>query len=278
MLAKRLLTAIAMLGVVALSLWVLPFWVFRFLLALVLLLVAWEYQQLFAGVISKQQQINLIILLLIGFSVSSFISMRWVWMVAAGWWLLVVPLLLYLYSRGHSLAGLNNQWLITALAVLMLVACFSAITDLRGYLGENGVAYLLSISILADSTAYFIGRALGRHQLAASISPRKTLEGALAGVLAVLFLAMLSKNTMMQQLQVDVIVSRQMSWSYWLILAVVAAVASILGDLWESMLKRRAGIKDSGQLLPGHGGFYDRLDSLIAVAPIMVLGILTLSF
>lgn len=264
---------------VVVSLWFLPFWVFRLLLAGGLLVAAWEYQGLFQDTITtNKQRTNLIALLLVGFSVSGFISMRWLWIAAVWWWLLLVPIFLYFYSRGSRLSWLSNRWIVMALAIVMFVACFSAIVDLRGYLGENGVAYLLLISILADSAAYLVGRKIGKRQLAKNISPGKTVEGAIAGMAAVFVLALASHRVMLQQLRLDAGIDVQMPCYYWVILTMVAALASILGDLWESMLKRRAGVKDSGHLLPGHGGFYDRLDSLLAVAPVLVLGVLVRGF
>ncbi len=278
MLVKRILTAAVMLAVVVVSLWCLPFWVFRFLLAAVLLLAAWEYQLLFTDVKDDRQRINLIALLLVGFSASGFVSMRWLWIAATGWWLLTVPIVLYFYSSGSRLSWLDHRQVVTILAILMFVACFSAIVDLRGYLGEVGVTYLLSISIVADSAAYLIGRSFGRHKMAKVISPGKTIEGALAGLISVLMLALVCRGIIVRQLQRDMVVDIQISWGYWLSLTVVAVLAAILGDLWESMLNRRAGVKDSGSWLPGHGGFYDRIDSLLAVAPVLVLGILVRSF
>src|SRR5699024_4210309 len=120
----------------------------------------------------------------------------------------------------------------------------------------------------ADSVAYFVGRSFGKHKLAPRVSPGKTWEGAIGGVLGGLFWMLLSALW-------------EGSFSFWLhaywglgltvILGIVLIAVSILGDLFESLLKRRAGFKDSSQLLPGHGGVYDRIDALYPVAPLALL-------
>lgn len=129
------------------------------------------------------------------------------------------------------------------------------------------VLALLVLVWLADSAAYFAGRAFGRHRLAPVVSPGKTVEG-LAGAVAgaAVFGAVLGGLGAVEGGGVTVTVA----------LCVVVAVLSVAGDLFESFAKRAAGLKDSGQLLPGHGGVLDRIDSLIAAAPVFVLGLLLL--
>lgn len=128
---------------------------------------------------------------------------------------------------------------------------------------------LLVVAIVAfgDSGAYFVGRAFGRHKLAPVVSPKKTWEGAAGGLAAALLVTA--------------------AWSWWRLgevrpelvaLAALAAVAGQLGDLVESLVKRGAGVKDSGRLLPGHGGFYDRLDALLLAAPVFAVGLAFLGF
>lgn len=128
---------------------------------------------------------------------------------------------------------------------------------------------LLVVAIVAfgDSGAYFVGRAFGRHKLAPVVSPKKTWEGAAGGLAAALLVTA--------------------AWSWWrlgeirpelLALAALAAVAGQLGDLVESLVKRGAGVKDSGRLLPGHGGLYDRLDALLLAAPVFAVGLAFLGF
>jgi phosphatidate cytidylyltransferase len=135
--------------------------------------------------------------------------------------------------------------------------------------GPLWVLALVAIVALADSGAYFAGRAWGRHKLAPSVSPGKSWEGVLGGLLAVTLLvslyAVLPWHPQgLAQLPVSVL--------FWA--ALPTALISVLGDLFESLLKRSLGVKDSGQLLPGHGGVLDRIDGLTAAAPLYALVLL----
>jgi phosphatidate cytidylyltransferase len=119
---------------------------------------------------------------------------------------------------------------------------------------------LLAVLVLvwvADSAAYFVGRAWGRRRLAPAVSPAKTWEGAAGGVCAALVYAIICRRFF-----------DDAGWAPYLAAAAVLAVLSIVGDLFESAAKRRAGVKDSGALLPGHGGILDRIDSATAVLPV----------
>ena len=124
--------------------------------------------------------------------------------------------------------------------------------------------FLFLLVWTADTAAYFFGWAFGRHKLAPLISPGKTVEGALGGLGAVALLAYVC-GTMFWLLE-----GAQLYW--WLAVAVIAASVSIVGDLAESKLKRTAGVKDSSQLLPGHGGVLDRIDAFTAAAPVFAVG------
>ena len=120
------------------------------------------------------------------------------------------------------------------------------------------VGFLLIIWC-ADTFALFAGKAFGRHKLAPSISPGKTIEGVVGGAIAAVLVALIFAFVFLPFSQTEI-----MAWSA---LAFFAALISVVGDLFESRAKRRAGAKDSGRLLPGHGGVLDRVDGLIAAAP-----------
>ncbi|MGB0714004.1 MAG: phosphatidate cytidylyltransferase [Gammaproteobacteria bacterium] len=133
--------------------------------------------------------------------------------------------------------------------------------------GESGPALLLYLVVsiwIADSGAYFAGKRFGRNKLAPSISPGKTREGALGGLAAVAVYALVLAQFM------D---SLPMGLLPFVLLSVFTAAISIAGDLFESLLKRQVGIKDSGALLPGHGGVLDRIDSLLAALPVFLAGL-----
>ncbi|WP_374583712.1 phosphatidate cytidylyltransferase [Pseudoduganella sp.] len=155
-----------------------------------------------------------------------------------------------------------------------LVSCFVAIL----LLFARGPVYLLSVMAVvwaADIFAYFSGKAFGKHKLAPTISPGKSWEGAVGGLLAVLLLAivtvLLAPSVPLLQDTFAVRLAERMGWGIMLAVLVLVVAASIVGDLFESMLKRRAGMKDSSNLLPGHGGVLDRIDALVPVLPIAAL-------
>jgi len=120
----------------------------------------------------------------------------------------------------------------------------------------------VAITWIGDSAAYFVGRAIGRHKLAPVISPKKTWEGAIAGFVATVVCALL------WVLVTEPIVEWTMSWVQVAGLGAIVSVAGQVGDLFESRFKRDCGVKDSSNLLPGHGGFLDRVDALLFVFPI----------
>lgn len=133
-------------------------------------------------------------------------------------------------------------------------------------------ALLLFLFLLvwgADTFAYFAGHSFGRHKLAPAVSPGKTIEGVIGGLAAVLLLAVLGDWFVWKLAGVKVV--------WWLLLCLAVGLISVLGDLVESKVKRVAGVKDSGTIIPGHGGVLDRIDALTAAAPAFVFGTLLLN-
>lgn len=170
-------------------------------------------------------------------------------------------------------AGLGDS-LLSLVYALAIVGCFVAIIVLF----QHSPLYLLSVMLLvwvADIGAYFCGRAYGKRKLAPSISPGKSWEGAIGGGLCVLLLAAVTIlcAPLVPVLQASFVVRLQaaLGWGGALSLLILIVAASVVGDLFESQLKRRAGVKDSSALLPGHGGVLDRIDALIPVLPLAAL-------
>jgi len=189
-----------------------------------------------------------------------------------GWWATAL-LLILTYPRSAALWR-NSRTLTIIFGVLTIVPFFWGIFALRQYgyeqNQETGAWWLLYIMLLvwgSDSGAYFFGKAFGKHKLAAKISPSKTWEGLLGGLLSAALISFLFSYYAPLNIVTEKLV----------ICSIVAALASILGDLTESMLKREAGIKDSGYLIPGHGGVLDRIDSLTAAVPVFA-GLMLLVF
>lgn len=159
-------------------------------------------------------------------------------------------------------AGWARPPVMFVLGLVLLVPAWLGLTQLHAE-GAGWLMYLLLLVWGADTGAYFAGRALGKHKLAPAVSPGKTIEGFLGGLALTMAIA------------VAVALWRgldgQRLWAF-LGLSLITVLASVLGDLFESMVKRRAGIKDSGTVFPGHGGALDRIDSITAAAPVFALG------
>jgi len=151
------------------------------------------------------------------------------------------------------------QYVFGLLYVAVLLSCLALLK--RQPRGAEWVILVLTITWFSDTGAYAAGRALGRHKLYPAISPGKTIEGAVGGLLAAFAAAALAKLWYLPQL----------SWLGALLLAIPGGALGQLGDLVESMIKRGYGVKDSGKAIPGHGGLLDRIDALLFVAPYVYL-------
>jgi phosphatidate cytidylyltransferase len=181
----------------------------------------------------------------------------WIFRAAGVFWVLLVPLWL---ARG--LHASPAAWLAAA-GVAVLVPAGIAITSL----GRGQVLMLLGLVWVADTAAYLCGRAFGKHKLAPSISPGKTWEGVAGAVMASIIYAIiwaLFEPGLAARVEGP-------AWAPYLACAALLCAVSVLGDLFESAAKRRAGVKDSGSLLPGHGGVLDRIDSATAMLPVALL-------
>lgn len=154
------------------------------------------------------------------------------------------------------------------MGLIMLVPAWVASIYLLS-LARGGMLMLAMVLVVAvaDIGAYFSGKAFGRHKLAPNVSPAKTWEGFWGGVLACLVLAVVVWYLLPAQMG-------HIALGSMVTVVLVTGVASVVGDLTVSMVKRESGVKDSGNLLPGHGGVLDRLDSLCAAAPVFALGLL----
>ncbi len=162
-------------------------------------------------------------------------------------------------SLGNSIIGQLYIAVPLALTIrlTLVVDPFSSMTQYNGLL-------LLAIFIFIwvnDTGAYLVGSRWGKRRLAPSISPKKSVEGSIGGLLLVLLSAVILRLLLFPEL----------SWLRILLIATVVAVFGTIGDLFESSLKRQAGVKDSGKLIPGHGGILDRIDSLLLAVPAVYL-------
>jgi phosphatidate cytidylyltransferase len=165
-------------------------------------------------------------------------------------WIVLIPI--WLISRKK----VTNKLVMSVLGLLLLLATWVALNGLQ-HISPWLLLAVLSTVWLADSAAYFAGKRFGRHKLAPEISPGKTWEGVAGAMLAATLYGLL--------------LCHYLHLSRWLILGLwIIVLLSIMGDLFESLLKRQAGKKDSSRLLPGHGGVLDRIDGLISTLPLVL--------
>ncbi len=165
----------------------------------------------------------------------------------------VILSLIWLLLRPQK-EGAFIGWAWTIAGILYVGWLLSYLVALRGVdAGRNWVFFALFTTFGSDTAAFFIGRALGRHHLAPSISPGKTWEGAIAGVFGAIMISLLLVT----------LLSLPLSFGQAILLGLIVSVFGQLGDLVESLFKRNMGVKESGKLLPGHGGFLDRIDSVV---------------
>jgi len=184
------------------------------------------------------------------------------WVVATGAWLFIGLLLL----RADPQRSRFSPGLSTALAFVLPAAAWLAIVSLL----RSGVAVLLSVFLIvwiADTAAYFAGRAFGKQKLAPHISPGKTWAGLWGAMVAVIAIAVAVRLLWPAAEALSSRMIERLGIAVAVLLLAALVVVSVVGDLFESLLKRQAGAKDSGHLLPGHGGFYDRIDAMLAVLP-----------
>jgi len=273
LLKYRIITALILIPIVIAALFLLPPLGFAIVTLAVCMLAAWEWGQL-SGFSSRSQRVWLAILcgfLLIAMMLSLPAyrqSVRLPQVESALWaslvWWVAAFLLVVTYPVSAALWR-NSRVLRLVFGLLTIIPFFWGMVALRQYgYAENhhtGAWWLLYVMLLvwgADSGAYLFGKLFGKHKLAPKVSPGKTWEGLIGGLLTSALISWLFGR----YVPLNVVPATL------LICSVIAALASVLGDLTESMFKREAGIKDSGSLIPGHGGILDRIDSLTAAVPV----------
>ncbi|WMC09480.1 phosphatidate cytidylyltransferase [Oceanimonas pelagia] len=276
MLKLRIITALCLIPVVLGAIFLLPLPFFALFATAVYLLAGREWGRF---IDTQKSNVVMVFLALVLVALMATVPIGHIWadglhglvaaVLGAGalWWLAALPLVLG-YPASSRLWQ-QRPWLKAVFALLSLVPFFWSLLVLRSYQYEQDPHYgawlLLFVMALvwaADTGAYFAGKALGKHKLCPRVSPGKTLEGMIGGVLAACALALVVATSLgLPGAQRNAV----------LLASMVAVLASVLGDLVESMFKREAGLKDSGSILPGHGGVMDRVDSLTAALPIFIV-------
>ncbi|GLT17248.1 phosphatidate cytidylyltransferase [Vibrio zhanjiangensis] len=273
---QRIITALILAPAVILGIFKLPLALFMLAVAMVTCLGYWEWTQF---VESKTRLIALIpsiaisaiTLAMIPFdarSLSSLTDAHFIMLAIGSIWWIISSCLVLSFPRSSKLWQ-DSNWLRHLFGVLTLLPFFWSILLLRAqgiyadsYHGAKLVLFVCFIVWAADSGAYFCGKNFGKRKMAPQVSPNKTIEGLIGGIITAILVGW----------GTAVWFNIEFSNSFaMVIITLITVVISVLGDLVESMFKRVSGIKDSGKILPGHGGVLDRVDSLTAAFPVFTL-------
>ncbi len=281
MLKQRIITALILAPAAITAIFYLPITYFAMLLMAIIAIGAWEWAR-FMGLVNTSARLAYAVMTI------ALVTLLWVtlpiansWLIITGlqdevtallwlsvvWWC-VAAFLMFSYPKSKSVWA-ENKFVIGLFGWLTLVPTWHAFMVLRTnnhfldeFQGAQLLMYLFMLVWSADIGAYFVGKSFGKRKLMPNVSPGKTMEGFLGGVVCAAVLT--------------IVVGCYLQWSTEeylraLIVTCIISSVSVLGDLTESMFKRQAGVKDSGTILPGHGGVLDRIDSLTATAPVFAL-------
>ena len=259
MLKQRIITAVVLCSVFSVVVFWFPSDWFALAMSVVVLFAALEWARLIGLSNGVQKILWLLVFAMLLLLCWILWSLFLLPIIVAGavWWLFVVLRL------STCPAEPEPAWTRMLAAFVTLVPAWAALV----YLHQTDLRLLVAVFLvvwLADTGAYFCGRSFGKRKLAPLISPGKTIEGLLGGIVSVVVLA--AATAVWTGAGSTCILA-------WIGICIATALVSVAGDLWESKMKRIAGVKDSGTLLPGHGGVLDRIDSITAAAPVFVSGL-----
>ncbi len=236
--------------------------IFFLFIAGVLSLVLYEYYGLdFRGPAHRYGGIVLGIGLLTGFFLH---GQAMVPAVLTGIVIVLCLLFLNAFQRGDDPYALIGKHLVGLLVIALLLSHVIWLRELEH--GRTWIFYLCAVVFAGDTCALYGGKFFGRHRLAPRISPKKTIEGALTGLLGSCLAGVMTARIGIPGFELKM----------FALLSVVLGIAGQVGDLWESAVKRQAQVKDSGGLLPGHGGFFDRVDSMLFSTPLLYYAVVFL--
>lgn len=273
MLKQRVITAIFITALLLAMLFGLSAAYFPYFVAVVVLIGAWEWANLSSFGKVWQRSLYVLVIAALLVLISSVIGLlddtsqglnlpiiKQLLIVGCAWWAVAL-----LFVQGYPSSAILWGHPLTRLlmGVMVLAPTWLALVYVRFQpQGAWLVLMIAGIVAAADIGGYFSGRRFGKHKLAQAVSPGKTLEGFAGGLLSNIILTL--------------VIAYFSANDVWLLLAIVVPTSlfSVLGDLLESMVKRHAGVKDSGTILPGHGGMLDRVDSITAAAPVFALALL----
>jgi phosphatidate cytidylyltransferase len=259
----RVLTASILAPIVILAIFLLPPFIFAFAITLCLAIIGWEWCRL-TGLSILADQIVFIFALLFSFFIA-YTFLNFVVLILAIIWWIVAIFLIARYPASKEILS-KSKIIFSIVGLLILVPGAVAIINVHE-LGPQYLIYGFIIVWSTDTGAFFVGQRFGRHKLAPQVSPGKTIEGVFGGLCLALIIGILGAWVLRIPFHL---------WPWLILLIVCVSLASVVGDLFESMIKRHAGVKDSGNWLPGHGGLLDRIDSLTCAMPVFALGMIWL--
>ncbi len=270
MLKTRIITATILLAILLPILFLLPALYLGIFFLVALIAAAWEWSRMIAPEAKLAAWLYASFCLVIILFLLSMQAVAWQFsllMMAVVFWFFIAPFVL---AKGMNLSLEKLKPFYGVLGLIILPATWFALVFLR----ELGLVFLLSAMALvwiADIGAYFVGKAFGKRKLAAQISPGKSIEGAVGGLLLCYLYALLCVVYLPLGDTLFGAWAIRFGWVPMFVMVTVLVAFSVFGDLFESQLKRLAGVKDSSHLLPGHGGVLDRVDALIPTMPIAAL-------
>lgn len=266
MLKLRILTALILIPLVIIGIFYTSAFYFKLITAAIMLLAAWEWARLSGFIALPQRFLYVGMQTAILFLLLPYLSADWILKYGLVFWLFLSVYLTW--ARSKAKLPMITPVISAILGWLVISLCWVSLQRLQ--ILPIYLLFMLLIVWLSDTAAYISGRLWGQHLLAPTLSPKKTWEGFIIGLLFTLLLAIFIQH----------FIKLELTMSQLGILVLLTSLAAVAGDLFESQLKRLRGLKDSGHLLPGHGGILDRIDSLLAAAPVfsgslLLLGLVT---
>ena len=261
MLRQRIITAVILVPLVLGAIFLLPSTGFALVMAGVILIGAWEWGNMM-GLQEYHHRFIYCFVIALAMLASHYLPPSLTYGVAVIWWSIAFK---WVVSYPKDKNRWANPKMLGVMGIVVLSPAWRALVDIQAL--EDGSLVLLFVMGLvwaADTGAYFAGRKWGERKLAPEVSPGKSIAGLLGGLVSSMMLALVVLMTW------DISAGS----AAFLLLVLVTVLFSVLGDLLESMVKRHRGIKDSSNILPGHGGILDRVDSLTAALPIYATGLL----
>lgn len=268
MLKQRFLTALVLVPLVILAIFKLANPYFALVMGLVVMLGAWEWSN-FIPLKKLPARLGMVamtaILVYLLYTKGTDASRQGVIGLSVAWWVLCFYLLaVFPFAETHWMKKTLAR---SVIGIVVLLGTFTGMVLLHKLYGPQYILYLMILIWTADSGAYFAGRRFGKRKLNAQVSPGKSWEGVWGAMAMTLLVTLIASYGLGIGARFPL---------PFIVLSIIVVIVSIVGDLAESMFKRMVDIKDSGQLLPGHGGILDRIDSLTSAAPVFVAGLMLL--